>query len=274
MNCAYSTVSNGTLKLHRTAGFGEVSNMTLRPRTLQKPGVFAIGTAAGNALRHIGGAYLSACKPPNRGGARIRADRESHALTSAQLGNLIAATAYADVIGLPFTRMITIHWQSAGIALSRIAWANGRFLDLLSKTLARQGHSMAAIWVQEGGPNKGGHCHILAHVPASTIKVISRLQRRWLHSITGQRYRARVIKSKPIGGRLGIERTNRELYRENLGAALAYVVKGADSGAARTFKLPRLENSGRCIGKRCGVTQNIGPATRGKADVPGDVDWT
>jgi hypothetical protein len=178
------------------------------------------------------------------------------------VANLTAAAAHALAIGLPFTRFITVHWESAGIALADMAGATGRFLDLLTKALARHGARTAWLWVHENGEGKGGHVHILAHVPAGLAPIVSRLQRRWLRSITGQPYRARLIHSKPIGGRLGLEIGNPDLYAVNLTAALDYVLKGAAPEIAAQVGMARLEPGGRVIGKRCGTSQNIGPKTR------------
>ncbi len=206
-----------------------------------------------------------------RGGPRNRASRETESLSPAQVANLTAATAHALAIRLPFTRFITVHWESAAIALADMAGATGRFLDLMTKALARHGARTAWLWVHENGEGKGGHVHILAHVPAGLAPIVARLQRRWLRSITGQPYRARLIHSKPIGGRLGLETGNPDLHALNLSAALAYVIKGADPIAARQFGLSRLEPGGRVIGKRCGTSQNIGPkARRNRAALPSD----
>lgn len=200
-----------------------------------------------------------------RGGARNRADRESHALTTAQIANLKAAERHAARIGLPLTRMITIHWEAAGVPLSGMVKATGRFTDLLGKLLARHGSRSAWLWVMENGETKGGHCHMLAHVPADLVAVLAAQQRRWLHTITERPYRSRVIHSKPIGGRLGLERGNPELYAANVAAALAYVIKGAGGEAASKFGLERLEPGGLVIGKRCSVSQNINRKARGEA---------
>lgn len=158
--------------------------------------------------------------------------------------------------------MITIHWEAAGVPLEGMARATGHFLDLMTKALARHGSRTAWIWVHESGEGKGGHCHLLVYVPANLVQVIARLQRGWLRRITGQPYRARVIHSKPIGGRLGLETGNPDLYAANLEVVLAYVLKGANPEAASQFALERLEQGGRVIGKRCGVSQNIGAKAR------------
>jgi hypothetical protein len=186
----------------------------------------------------------------------------SHELTVAQIANLKAAERQSNIIGLPFTRMITIHWEAAGVPLTGMAKATGRFIGLLTKALARHGSPTAWLWVHENGDGKGGHCHLLAHVPAALVPIVAGLQRGWLRRITGQPYRARVIHSKPIGGRLGLEAGNPDLHAINVDAALAYVLKGASPRAASQFGLNRLEPGGRIIGKRCGTSQNIGAKAR------------
>ena len=251
----------GALKLHRGATFGEVSIAPHPPQKPTNPPVARTGTALANSNSSYGVAALSSCIT-GRGGARNRADRESHALTAAQIGNLKAAERHAAKIGLPFTRMITIHWQAAGVPLAGIAKATGRFTDLMTRALARYGSGTAWLWVHENCGPKGGHCHLLAHVPAYLVPRLIKLQRGWLRLITGLTYRARVIHSKPIGGRLGLEIGNPDLHAINLAAALAYILKGASPEAASQFGLERFESGGRVIGRRCSTSQNIGAKAR------------
>lgn len=246
-------------------GFGEVSIAPLQPQSPAKPPIVQTGTALAINYLTSGVAALSA-GGTGRGGARNRADRESHALTAAQIGNLKAAKHHAEKIGLPFTRMISIHWEAAGVPLTVMAKATGRFTDLMAKALNRHGSGTAWLWTHENCGPKGGHCHLLAHVPADLVPIVTALQRGWLRRITGQPYRARVIHSKPVGGRLGLESGNPELHAINLEAALAYVLKGARPEAASQFALERLELGGRVIGKRCGTSQNIGAKARKAKD--------
>lgn len=255
----------GALKLHRRATFGEVS---LSPRNWQSSeNRSRVPTGTGHAVSNLnlGVAALSA-KCSGRGGARNRASRQSYSLSVAHIRNLKAAERYANSIGLPFTRMISIHWEAGGVPLTGMAKATGRFIGLVTKALARHGSSTAWLWVHENGDGKGGHCHVLAHVPAALVPVLAGLQRGWLRRITGQPYRARVIHSKPIGGRLGLEIGNPDLHSINLDAALAYVLKGASPRAASHFGLTRMEPGGRIIGKRCGTSQNISAKARGTKD--------
>jgi hypothetical protein len=249
------------LKLHREETFGEVSSRPALSTNGKKAPYSEAGTTLAISYLSLGVPALSASST-GRGGARNRADRQSHALTTGQTAHLKAAERHAAAIGLPFTRMLTIHWEAAGVPLEGMAKATGRFVDLMSKVLARHGSKTAWLWVHENGDRKGGHCHLLAHVPAELVAMVSRLQRGWLRRISGQPYRRRVIHSKPIGGRLGLETGNPELHAVNLQAALAYVLKGASAEAAAQFGLERLEPGGRVIGKRCGTSQNIGAKAR------------
>ena len=166
-----------------------------------------------------------------------RADRVSFSLTAAQVTNLRAAVEHADKIGLPLNRMMTVHWEAAGVPAA-MAKATGRLTDLLTKALTRHGSATAWLFVHETGDGKGGHCHLLAHVPASLADLVSRRQRSWLKRITGRPYKPRVILSRPIGGLLGLETGNPDLHAVNLAAALGYVIKGADSEAAEHLQHP------------------------------------
>ena len=251
-------------------GFGEVSIASTQPQSPTKPSKTSVGPArAVNKLTSGGAAFLP--QREGRGGARNRAGRESHALTAAQIGNLKAAERHAEKIGLPFTRMISIHWQAAGVPLEGMSKATGRFTDLMGKALARHGTGTAWLWTHENVPgnghDKGGHCHLLAYVPADIVPVITALQRGWLRRITRQPYRARVIQSKPIGGRLGLERGNPDLHTVNLQVAFGYVCKGASQAILDANDIDRLhEPGGRIIGKRCGTSQNIGAKARKAKD--------
>jgi len=85
--------------------------------------------------------------PTGKGGARNRADRTSYELSAAQIANLKAAARHAAAIGLPLNRMVTIHWEAAGVPLAGMAKATGRFTDLLAKALTRHGSKSAFLWV-------------------------------------------------------------------------------------------------------------------------------
>ena len=255
----------GTFETSPFRGFGEVPIVPLPPPLLTKSPV--LQTGAGLAVSNLTSGVAGLLpQRTGRGGAHNRADRESHTLTAAQIGHLMAAERHAAQIGLIFTRMITIHWEAAGVPLEGIAKATGRFTDLMTRTLARHGSRTAWIWTHENCGPKGGHCHLLVHVPAELVPVLTKLHRGWLRRITGKPYRARVIHSKPIGGRLGLETGNFDLHAVNLESALGYILKGAGPEAGPEFAYALLKPGGRVIGKRCGTSQNIGAKARKAKD--------
>ncbi|HEV2123449.1 MAG TPA: hypothetical protein VGW38_11835, partial [Chloroflexota bacterium] len=181
----------GTFETSPFPKFGEVSIAPLQPLTLKKQPIVAAGTEVAISYLTLGVA-ANLPRSTGRGGARNSASRESDALAAAQIANLKAAERHADKMGLPFTRMVTIHWEAAGVPLAGMAKATGRFTDLMAKALARHGSRTAWLWVHENGDGKGGHCHLLAHVPAAQVERLTCLQRGWLRRITGNPYRARV----------------------------------------------------------------------------------
>jgi hypothetical protein len=251
-----------TIETSPVCGFGEVSTSACPRKNVRNTPIPETGTAHAINYLRLGVAPHLPSNGTGRGGARNRADRITHALSMAHVGNLIAAAGHSAAIGLPFTRMITIHWEAAGVPLDGMAKATGQFIDLMTKALARHGSKTAWLWVHENGPNKGGHCHLLAHVPAEHVKRLTGLQKGWLRRITGKPYRKRVIHSDPIGGRLGLEVGNPELHAVNHAVALGYVLKGACPDAVSQFGLELVEPGGRIIGKRCGTSQNIGAKAR------------
>ena len=135
----------GTFETSPFRGFGEVSIAPLWPEWTANPPIVRTGTALATSYLTSGVAAHSAPRT-GRGGARNRADRESHELRSAQIANLKAAEGHSQKIGLTFTRMISIHWQAAGLPLEAMPQATGRFLDLLTKALKRHGSRTAWIW--------------------------------------------------------------------------------------------------------------------------------
>jgi len=259
---------DGNLKLHRNGVFGGVSSLPVHSETPVNTGLPQSGTA--RAIKYLSlGVPAHFAHKPAHGGARNRADRESHGLSARQISNLAAAAHHASIIGLPLNRMITIHWQAAGLPLMAMAKATYRFTDLMTKALTRRGARSAWLWVHENGDRKGGHCHMLAHIPADLAPEFTGLQRGWLRLITGQPYRRGVIHGKPIGGRLGLETGNPDLHAINLHAALSYVLKGASEAAATITNTNRHEPGGRIIGKRCATSQNIGARARARLQQKG-----
>lgn len=207
-----------------------------------------------------GSAYLETAPARTWGGARNRGDRVSDNLTLRQVQSTIEAAQFAAASGIPLNRHITVHWQDAGVPDNQAAAATGAFIKLASQFLQKRGEPFAYVWNREnddGDGCKGSHVHILAHVGPDAAPAFVAMQRGWLRRVTGNPYRKGVIQTARIGGWLRAAETAPEVYRENLGAILAYVVKGASSEAARALGLLRHGEGGRVIGKRSSRSQSL-----------------
>lgn len=195
----------------------------------------------------------------NWGGARVSALRASHYLTLAQCVGLLTATAHAEKIGLPFNRHWTIHYENAGIPEAGAARFIRSLLKLATDYARRNMGQLAAVWCRESGKGRGGHVHILLHLPAHLS--LSGRTRRWVR-LAGGKYRKGVSKVKSIARSLKAAGQGSPHYHRNAAIVLAYVMKGADLGAANALRLHRYGIGGLILGKRCGWTQNIGKASQ------------
>jgi len=183
------------------------------------------------------------------GGARNRAGRTSEGLPLDKAQSLIAAAKRAGAIGRPFNRVITVHWETAGLTDAEAMWATTAFLKYWREWLGGQ---TAYLWTRENGGGKGSHLHILAHLPEGR-EIEGRRSMRWIVRVTGKPYRRGVIMTEKIGG---ARQPAGALYSENLGTLLAYVLKGAEPEAAAALGIDH-KHGGRIIGKRCGISRNL-----------------
>lgn len=200
------------------------------------------------------------------GGARLKKDRPTHYISTGQALNIISAADFAIQIGRPLNREICINWMLAGIAVECAVHAAGQFIDLLSKMIRSHGEATAWVYCFENGRTWGHHCHILAHVPQILRKRVLSAQRHWLELISGRKYQRRTIKSKAIGLRANLERTNFPLYLANLVDRVRYILKGAEPDAWEILGQTPLIPQGKMLGRRCSTSQNIGKSARFKTN--------
>ena len=172
---------------------------------------------------------------------------------------MIEAAIFAERIGLPFNRHWTVHYEMAGIAERDGALFVGRLLTLVRKFVRRAGGDLAALWARENGHGKGGHVHILLHLPNGLT--LRNRTRRWIKAAGGNPVR-RVSKVRAIGG---AARPDGDHYRANANEVTAYLLKGASNETGRALGLNRYGDGGPIIGKRAGWTANIGQAARKRA---------
>jgi hypothetical protein len=171
-------------------------------------------------------------------------------MTPAQAAALRDAAAHAAALGLPLTRFLTIHWQRLGVPDTRAAKATGAFMQCVADWLRKRGHHTAWVWCRENSAAAGTHCHIALHIPGD-VTLPFRLTRRWLERIAGARYRSSAIHTRRIAGHANAAAVSPDHYAANIATLLGYMTKATARG-----------HGGSVIGKRCGVSQNIGAKER------------
>ena len=197
-------------------------------------------------------------EPLTRGGAKNRADRRSTGLRADQVQALREAVAIAENLGLPLSRFTTIHWAKARVRDG--GKATTAFKKELTRQAAARGYTVAFLWVRENGPDKGDHVHILWHGPEDWPDLQSCLRRAM--KATGAVNSKGVRRTLSVGRSLRAALASGPDYLANLGAVFGYLVKGAKPEALTMLGLDRSEAGGVVVGKRCGVSQNIGSEAR------------
>lgn len=200
------------------------------------------------------------------GGARNRADRFSNGLTDGQVEALLAASSFALATGRTFQRHWIIHYGKAGIGASDGARFVSHVLALASKQARREGGALTALWVRERASDKGEHVHILLHLP--TAMRLHHRTRRWIVAAGGT-WQPGVSRVTIIGGALAkIGANSHPRWNANAANVTRYLLKAASEETGARLDLSRSGVGGRIIGKRCGWTQNLGEAARGRLAVP------
>ncbi|OYX60116.1 MAG: hypothetical protein B7Y89_16975 [Novosphingobium sp. 32-60-15] len=193
------------------------------------------------------------------GGARNRRDRTSCYLSRKQCEGLIEAAQFAELIGLGFNRHWTVHYEKAGIVELDAPQFIGHLLKLVRDYARPKADRFTALWVRESGEGKGGHVHILMHLPLG--RTMRGRTCKWIR-LAGGTSRAGVSHVVSIAGRLAAADNGSEHYRHNLAFVLGYVLKCADIVAGEALTLRRFGERAYIIGKRCGSSQNIGSRSR------------
>lgn len=214
---------------------------------------------AENAVFHV--PYIGVGHPSQkhtgRGGARNSRLRVTSEIGVRQAGMLIQAAQRSVGLGLPLNRFITIHWEALGVSAEGLVAANGKFLNQYRRYMANRGYQGAYLYVHENAAGKGRHTHILAYVPYELIPELTHFQLEWLQSISGNPYKAKAIKSEPVGPHKTTYERAYELYTVNLYEAVDYVLKGASKEARAIYGIWRDRRQGTIMGKRCGCSVNL-----------------
>lgn len=165
--------------------------------------------------------------------------------------NIHHATRYAERIGLPLNRFVTINFDLTECAPGR---ASHSFRKLLTQRFAPWLRRSASIkeqvpptyvWTIEAA---GGQTalHWLVHLPQQIHGAFDHRLSDWMAALTGGSLEAGAIKIKPIHSIVGLKR---------------YVLKGTEPVWAKHLGV-RPVPQGVVIGKRSGFSRNLGPAAR------------
>jgi hypothetical protein len=183
--------------------------------------------------------------------------RGTKRLSLPQASNIMAAVAFAREIGTPLNAHATIHWVGTEVGDDPNGERFAKVREGFDKWLKRQGilGGLTAIWVRErksGGMSEVVHCHMLFHLAHPFFKGRKRIQvesalERLVDRHGNGNYADYTVKltfpSNPNG---------------------LYLLKGGGPDVWRRFGVPSCwrASQGLIFGKRCGTTENIGPAAR------------
>jgi hypothetical protein len=178
-------------------------------------------------------------------------------ISVAQATNIVEAVGFAKLVGLPLVAHLTLHWSLTDVGDDPNGELLAKVREGLSKWCRRRGIVLAAAWARENPGGDVEHCHLLFHLP-DEYRTKRKLQVEAAIYRLIKRHRGNYSDERVI---------KREIYDKPPYPDGKYLLKG---GGSKVWKLFRLRKDHRrfqgiIFGKRCGVTQNIGPAARGAA---------
>jgi hypothetical protein len=199
-----------------------------------------------------------------RAGQKLtRQPRASKRISLRQATNIIEAVRFAKSISLPLVAHLTIHWAYTDVGDDLDGKLFAKVGEGLNKWARRHGFPLTCAWARErmsGGQAEVVHCHLLFHllveyrtgarllqVEAAIYRLINRHGRcegdKRGHGYWADEVIKLVIHDNPDG---------------------KYLIKGDGPKVWKRFRLRKehRRRQGIIHGKRCGTTENIGPAVR------------
>jgi hypothetical protein len=172
---------------------------------------------------------------------------------------MMEGLSFAREIGMPLNTHLIIHWGGTLAGDDPNGKLFAKFRYLLDLRFRRKfGIPLTGIWVRERHRNKRTrqqseviHSHLLLHLPS-----------RWRAALRQDAEQLVTLVARTILDDRTIELT----FPTNPDGK--YLLKGGTQAVWEDFRLPQKWRSklgeGLIDGKRCGVTQNIGPAARSR----------
>jgi hypothetical protein len=189
--------------------------------------------------------------------------RGSKRITMRQATNMMEAVAFAKMIGLPLVAHLTVHWACTDVGDDPDGKLFAKVREGLDKWARRHGFPLAGIWARErqsSGQSDVVHCHLLFHLP---VKYRTGKRSREVEAAI---YRLIKRHGQRDGDKRGdgcwAEEVIKLVIHENPDGK--YLIKGGGPQIWKRFRLRKEQRrwQGLIHGKRCGTTQNIGPAAR------------
>ncbi len=205
---------------------------------------------------------------PLRGLSKRVPTEKRRALDLGQVRSVVNAAAFAERQGQPLNARLDITWRESPLFRTK-TWQKlqGEVFDHMTRFLRRRGIRTAFVWVRERAEGKGAHSHAALHLGPRPKEVKADL----VHYLT------RKFRFSGKGIRIGMGAYGAHTPAMRAGI-LRYITKGIDHRAFRYTDMDgSTENIGAALGirhqgeqgiieiKRCGTSQNIGPAARSKA---------
>lgn len=183
--------------------------------------------------------------------------RSNKRITMRQATNMMAAVRFAREIGTPLNVHATIHWAGTKVGDDPDGRLFARVREGFDKWLKRHGHvtGLTGIWVRERlsrGSAEVVHCHMLFHLSHRFI--------RGRRCIQVEGALERLIDRHGEGNYLDC--TLKLTFPRNANGV--YLLKGGGPDVWRKFGVPSCwrKPQGIIHAKRCGTTENLGPAAR------------
>ena len=180
----------------------------------------------------------------------------SKTISVAHATNLIEAVEFAKSVSLPLVAHLTLHWSGTVAFDDHNGTRFAKVREGLKKVLLRRGIPSAWIWCRECKAHTDiVHCHLLFHLPVE-YRFGPKLEEMKAHLV-------RLV-DRHGDGNLGEFAVQLRIWPNPDGL---YLIKGGGPKVWKHFRIKKRwrQSQGVIHGKRCGTSQNLGPAARAKA---------
>ena len=180
--------------------------------------------------------------------------RGSKYISVPQATNIVEAVKFAKSIGLPLVAHLTIHWSGTVAFDDHDGTRFAKVREGLAKVLFRRGIPAAWVWCRECKTHTDiVHSHLLFHLP---------IEYRSGEKLSEIESHIERLVDRHGDGILGEFAVRLEIWPDPDGL---YLIKGGGPNVWKLF--PRIRKAWRTgqgviHGKRCGISQNLGPAAR------------